>query len=133
MIFPNLPNHSIAQSINHSIVLRMHYDPIKRSLGNVFNRTPWLRRLFYFLLDLLLLRTWHVHRELRAWSKGRTQEPLNVLDLTTRQRASDTAAAGAARSSEHLNAQAEASRALARLADLASPLVPKLFEADRRR
>ncbi|MEJ7662302.1 MAG: class I SAM-dependent methyltransferase [Hymenobacter sp.] len=22
----------------------MHYDPIKRSLGNVFNRSPWLRR-----------------------------------------------------------------------------------------
>jgi len=30
-------------------------------------------------------------------------------------------------------AQAEAARALARLADLASALVPKLFEADRRR
>lgn len=60
-------------------------------------------------------------------------EPLNVLDLTTRQRASDTAAAGAARSSERLVAQADVSRALARLADLAGPLVPKLFEADRRR
>ena len=58
----------------------MHYDPIKRSLGDVFNRTPWLRRLFYHLLDLLLLRTWHVHRELRQWAKGRTNEPLNILD-----------------------------------------------------
>lgn len=58
----------------------MHYDPIKRALGNVFNRTPWLRRLFYHLLDLLLLRTWHVHRELRRWAAGRTQEPLNILD-----------------------------------------------------
>ncbi len=58
----------------------MYYDPIKKTLGNVFNRRPWLRRLFYYLLDLLLLRTWHVHRELRAWAKGRTQEPLNILD-----------------------------------------------------
>ena len=58
----------------------MYYDPIKKSLGEVFNRTPWLRRLFYYLLDLLLLRTWHVHRELRQWSKGRTDEALNILD-----------------------------------------------------
>jgi SAM-dependent methyltransferase len=58
----------------------LYYDPIKRSLGNVFNRSPWLRRLFYHLLDLLLLRTWHVHRELRQWAKGRTREPLDILD-----------------------------------------------------
>lgn len=45
----------------------MQYDPIKRGLGNVFNRTPFLRKLFYHLLDLLLLRAWHVHRELRSW------------------------------------------------------------------
>jgi SAM-dependent methyltransferase len=43
----------------------MQYDPIKRSLGNIFNRTPKLRRLFYHLLDLLLLRSWHIRRELR--------------------------------------------------------------------
>ena len=35
----------------------MHYDPIKRSLGSVFNSTPFLRKLFYFLLDVLLLRS----------------------------------------------------------------------------
>jgi len=60
-------------------------------------------------------------------------EPLGVLDATPRQRASDTAAAGAERARERLVAQAEASRMLARLADLAAPLIPKLFEADRRR
>src|SRR6185436_2954655 len=42
------------------------YDPIKRSLGNIFNRSPFLRKLFYDLLDLLLLRSWHVHKELRS-------------------------------------------------------------------
>src|SRR5690242_6205236 len=46
----------------------MQYDPIKRSLGNVFNRSAGLRKLFYNLLDLLLLRAWHVHKELRAYS-----------------------------------------------------------------
>lgn len=47
----------------------MQYDPIKRSLGTVFNRAPWLRILFYHLLDLLLLRSWHVKRALRCWRK----------------------------------------------------------------
>lgn len=48
---------------------QMQYDPIKKSLGTVFNRAPWLRILFYHLLDLLLLRTWHVKRALRCWRK----------------------------------------------------------------
>lgn len=47
----------------------MQYDPIKRSLGNLFNRTPFLRILFYRLLDLLLLRSWHIRKELGALKK----------------------------------------------------------------
>jgi SAM-dependent methyltransferase len=43
----------------------MKYDPIKRSLGKLFNKTPFLRILFYRLLDLLLLRSWHIRRELK--------------------------------------------------------------------
>lgn len=57
----------------------MQYDPIKRSLGSVFNKTPFLRRLFYNLLDLLLLRSWHVHKELRAWIRTSKSEA-NILD-----------------------------------------------------
>jgi hypothetical protein len=60
-------------------------------------------------------------------------DPLSVLDVTTRQRASDAGAAGVERIRARLAAQAEASRALARLTDLAGGLIPKLFEADRRR
>jgi hypothetical protein len=60
-------------------------------------------------------------------------DPLNVVELAPRQRASDTAVAGAARVRERLVAQADIARALARLADLAAPLSAKLFEADRRR
>jgi len=48
----------------------MKYDPIKRSLGGVFSRTPVLRILFYRLLDLLLLRSWHIRRELRKLKRG---------------------------------------------------------------
>jgi SAM-dependent methyltransferase len=57
----------------------MQYDPIKRSLGKVFNRTPWLRKLFYHLLDLLLLRSWHVRKEIRKWADSRTGR-VNILD-----------------------------------------------------
>lgn len=60
-------------------------------------------------------------------------DPLNVLDLAPRQRASDTATAGAQRVREKLASHAEAARSLARLAELAATLTPKLFEADRRR
>jgi SAM-dependent methyltransferase len=47
----------------------MHYDPIKNKLGVIFNRTPVLRVLFYKLLDLLLLRSWHIRREIKKWAK----------------------------------------------------------------
>lgn len=56
----------------------MNYDPIKKDLGVVFNSSPFLRKVFYQLLDLLLLRTWHVHRELKAWMKGKTSA--KILD-----------------------------------------------------
>jgi SAM-dependent methyltransferase len=55
----------------------MHYDPIKRSLGSVFNSTPFLRKLFYFLLDVLLLRSWHIRSELRKLNGGGVK---NILD-----------------------------------------------------
>jgi hypothetical protein len=69
--------------------------------------------------------------ELRRQLAG--PDPLNVLEATSRQRASDAGHAGAVRVRDHLLTQAEAGRAMARLADLAAALVPKLFEAERRR
>lgn len=58
----------------------MQYDPIKRGLGSVFNRTPFLRKVFYRLLDLLLLRAWHIRKELRIARKqlGGTGEILDA-------------------------------------------------------
>jgi SAM-dependent methyltransferase len=59
----------------------MQYDPIKQSLGRFFNRSSFLRRVFYRLLDILLLRTWHIHKALRQFfrqSKGRMD--IRVLD-----------------------------------------------------
>lgn len=43
----------------------MQYDPIKKTLGRFFSGSLFMRKLFYFLLDLLLLRTWHVRKALR--------------------------------------------------------------------
>lgn len=57
----------------------MQYDPIKRTLGNIFNKAPFLRKLFYRLLDLLLLRCWHVHRELKAYQEQNSSTK-NILD-----------------------------------------------------
>ena len=56
----------------------MQYDPIKRSLGNFFNSSPLLRKLFYYLLDLLLLRSWHVKRAFNNYAKKK--DAANILD-----------------------------------------------------
>jgi len=57
----------------------MQYDPIKKSLGTFFNRSPFLRILFYRLLNLLLLRAWHIRKELKRYRKGKTGS-ICVLD-----------------------------------------------------
>jgi SAM-dependent methyltransferase len=43
----------------------MQYEPIKKSLGQLFTKFVFLRKTLYFLLDLLLLRAWHVKRAIR--------------------------------------------------------------------
>jgi len=54
----------------------MQYEPIKSTLGKFFARSPLLRKTLYFLLDILLLRTWHVKKALR---KIATQFPDDAL------------------------------------------------------
>lgn len=57
----------------------MHYDSIKRPLGRFFNLHPLLRILFYRMLNLLLLRAWHVKKSLREWA-SRHPAPASILD-----------------------------------------------------
>ena len=57
----------------------MKYDPIKRSLGSFFNKTPGRRILFYKLLDLLLLRAWHIKRAIREFRRNKPDN-CSVLD-----------------------------------------------------
>lgn len=47
----------------------MEYDPIKLQLARFFGKFPLFQKIFYAILDLLLLRAWHIHRELRLWAR----------------------------------------------------------------
>lgn len=48
----------------------MKYDPVKKTVGRFFSGSLCMRRLFYVLLDVLLLRAWHIRRALRRASSG---------------------------------------------------------------
>jgi SAM-dependent methyltransferase len=43
----------------------MQYDPIKKKVGRFFSGSLLMRKAFYFCLDLLLLRAWHVRKALK--------------------------------------------------------------------
>lgn len=47
----------------------MYVHPLKDLLGKCFNQSAEMRKTFYSLLDIFLLRSWHVHRELKKWKK----------------------------------------------------------------
>jgi SAM-dependent methyltransferase len=57
----------------------MRYEPIKRSLGRFFSGPVFMRKLLYLLLDLLLLRTWHVKKALRRIRK-KLNAQAHILD-----------------------------------------------------
>jgi SAM-dependent methyltransferase len=57
----------------------MQYEPIKQSLGRFFAGSLFMRKTLYFLLDILLLRTWHVKKALRKISRQYPGEA-SVLD-----------------------------------------------------
>ncbi|MFZ5553152.1 MAG: class I SAM-dependent methyltransferase [Bacteroidota bacterium] len=57
----------------------MRYDPIKDSLDSLFDQSVFTRKIFYRLLDLILLRTWHMKREIRKWKKT-APENAHILD-----------------------------------------------------
>jgi SAM-dependent methyltransferase len=57
----------------------MQYEPIKESIGRFFARSVSMRKFLYILLDLLLLRAWHIKKELRSIALRYNQESA-VLD-----------------------------------------------------
>jgi SAM-dependent methyltransferase len=56
----------------------MHYDPIKRQAGRIF-RSKGGRVVFFRLLNLLLLRSWYIRKEIRKWARFAAPDA-SVLD-----------------------------------------------------
>lgn len=44
---------------------RIAYDPVKDKFARIIRRSSFLRRLFYAILDLVFLRSWHIRKVLR--------------------------------------------------------------------
>jgi SAM-dependent methyltransferase len=57
----------------------MKYEPIKDFLGRHISDSVFLRKILYRMLDLLLLRAWHVRKALRRLKPLLPEEPV-VLD-----------------------------------------------------
>ena len=58
----------------------MQYETLKVNLNGIFGTTRLSRQVFYHLLDLLLLRSWHIHREVRRWARQHGARPAHILD-----------------------------------------------------
>jgi len=44
---------------------KIAYDPVKDRFAGIVRNSRFLRRIFYFLLDLFFLRSWHIRKKLR--------------------------------------------------------------------
>lgn len=58
----------------------MHYDPVKNIFATIINKFPFLRIIFYKILDLMFLRSWYVRRELRKLRKIFGDRKINIYD-----------------------------------------------------
>lgn len=58
----------------------MHYDPVKNIFATIIKKFPFLRIIFYKILDLMFLRSWYVRRELRELRKIFGDRKINIYD-----------------------------------------------------
>ncbi len=58
----------------------MYYDPVKNIFASVIRRLPFLRILFYKILDLMFLRSWYVRRELKKLRQVYSSSQLEIYD-----------------------------------------------------
>lgn len=61
----------------------MLYDPIKNNFAVVIKKFPFLRIIFYQLLDLFFLRSWYVRRELIQLRKLLGDRLIDIYDAGT--------------------------------------------------
>ncbi len=56
----------------------MKYDPVKKVFGDIVSDNSFFRKIFYWLLDLMFLRSWHVRKKVRElYPKGKV---MNIFD-----------------------------------------------------
>lgn len=58
----------------------MHYDPVKNIFASVIKKLPFLRILFYKILDIMFLRSWYVRRELRRLRNTFGEKKISIYD-----------------------------------------------------
>lgn len=56
----------------------MKYDPVKKVFGDAVSNSVFLRKIFYWLLDLMFLRSWHVRKKIRELYPKKTK--MDILD-----------------------------------------------------
>ncbi len=61
----------------------MHYDPVKNVFASVIRKIPFLRIVFYKILNLMFLRSWYVRRELKQLRKLFRNKKIKILDAGT--------------------------------------------------
>ncbi len=59
----------------------MKYELVKKNLGSIIGTSVFLRKLFYRLLNILLLRAWYINKELKYFRKKcKDIDNITVLD-----------------------------------------------------
>ncbi len=61
----------------------MYYDPVKDVFASTIRRFPFLRIIFYKILNIFFLRTWYVKRELKKIRKNLGQKEIDIFDAGT--------------------------------------------------
>lgn len=57
----------------------MKYDPIKKVFGDIVSKNNFLRKIFYSLLDLMFLRSWHVRKKIKElYPKNQSMDILDA-------------------------------------------------------
>jgi 2-polyprenyl-3-methyl-5-hydroxy-6-metoxy-1,4-benzoquinol methylase len=62
-----------------SYIRPMQYEPIKHSIDKFISKSVLLKKLFFRVLDIHLLRTWHIHKEIKNICSA-YHKPFDVLD-----------------------------------------------------
>ena len=58
----------------------MQYEPIKHSIDKVISKNIIWKKIFFRLLDIHLLRTWHVQRELNHYIRRLEKQDISIMD-----------------------------------------------------